>query len=436
MANVGRQGQTLVFTVKGADPAGQTSEIQASVFDKDGNPVDAFDTNWDGLPDANATRFHFDASTLGQKSFTGTVTLPGVYGQTPGIASAKIALSNVQGAQSPSVTVALSEQTVSGAGQACDPAEVTSRCTIGLGCSGTPATCQASVAPSLTQVAYYGGAAPMQLFVGNDPDEDLQTIQVAFLGTDGGPMTIDLGTQTNPDLESSTALNARGAAGQSFVLANYPAADFTTSVPAIAATPVDSLGHQGPTVTAKLSTQPAHIAGQSCDAYGLTGCAQGSFCSPGVVGATNTCGVLVALQQSKCTSAAAPATSGVLAAWGIAQGTSIWDPPSDCVAAFEVGNPESVVALKLTTTVSSLTISTAVPETNFDTILYVLSSCASSTSTETATTSNVLACNDDAPGQGFASTVTLTNVAPGTYYVVVDSAFSTGGQFGLTVTEN
>jgi len=82
------------------------------------------------------------------------------------------------------------------------------------------------------------------------------------------------------------------------------------------------------------------------------------------------------------------------------------------------------VMLKVDHDVSSLTVSTATPETDFDTVLYVLPACASSSS-------QALGCNDDT--QGYSSTVTLTNVPAGTYVVVVDSASSRTGHFGLSV---
>jgi hypothetical protein len=133
----------------------------------------------------------------------------------------------------------------------------------------------------------------------------------------------------------------------------------------------------------------------------------------------------VSLQTSKCSGAAVAVTTGALAAWGAARGTSLWDPPPGCALVSEVGHPESLVTLTLASAVSTLTVSTAMPETNFDTVLYVLPGCPS-------TSSQALGCNDDT--QGYSSTVTLTNVAAGSYTIVVDSATSQAGQFGLSVT--
>jgi hypothetical protein len=421
MANVGRKGETLLFTIQGADPSAQTSEVHVKLFDSSDAPVKAFDTDWDGVADSAETRLHFDQSMLGQKTFTQTITLPGFFAGAPTIASAEIALSDAQGRLSAPATVTLQAQAAAALGGACDVNEVANRCTLGLVCAGSPATCQAGVAPTLTQVAYYGGSNPVEIFAGNDPDEDIASITVNFMDYSGNPVKVDLGDGTPV---STTTLDARSATGKAFVFANYPASGFTSLVPKISAMPTDTFGRSGIAVTATVAAQPVKANGQACDPAGIAGCAQGSACSPGVTGATNTCGAVGTLQTAKCTAAPQAATSGVLAAWGVAQGTSLWDPPSGCTFATEVNRPEALVSLKLTSPVSTLTVSTATPETDFDTVLYVLPSCATNSS-------QALGCNDDT--QGFSSTVTLTNVAAGTYVIVVDSANPQGGHFGLTV---
>jgi hypothetical protein len=77
---------------------------------------------------------------------------------------------------------------------------------------------------------------------------------------------------------------------------------------------------------------------------------------------------------------------------------------------------------------SSLVISTDFPETEFDTVIYVRSSCGNE-DTE-------LGCNDDAADAiSNGSTLVLERVEPGEYYVIVDGQFQgAGGQFKLQVT--
>jgi hypothetical protein len=422
LRNIGRNGQTLQLAVQGNDPAGNTTEAHVQLLDASGNPVTAFDTNWDGIADSSEQLLHFDQSTLGQKNFAQTITLAGLFAASPTIGSAVVAFSDIAGNLAPALTTTLHVQTVAALGAKCDVGEVTDRCAAGLSCSGTLSTCQATVAPTLTQVAYYGGTSPAQFFVGTDPDEDLMNITISFLDASGKSLAVDL--VGDGDLVSQATLDARAAAGTSFTYANNPVSNFALSVPKISAVAVDAMGHSGVPVVASRTTQPTHSNGGICDPYGVIGCETGSACSPGVVTAANTCGAIATLQKTKCTAAETPATSGTLAAWALVQGVSLWDPPVGCAFATEYNRPESLVTLKLTQNVSQLTISTAVPETDFDTVLYVLPNCATSSA-------QALGCNDDA--QGFASTLKLTNVAAGTYTIVVDSATAQGGHFGLVV---
>ena len=421
--NGGRNGAALVFTVQGSDPAGQTTEAQVQLLDASNNPVVAFDTNWDGVADSAQKLLHFDQSTLGQKTFRQTITLPGLYGQFPTIASAVVSLSDMNGKLSAAITTDLLAQGVDDAGGACDPTETADRCPAGLSCSGKPATCQPGTAPTLSAVAYFGGNSPVELFSGADADEDLSSITVNFLDTNAKPMSIDLSGDN--DFASSVVLNvANGQSGKSFFFENDPTARFGTLVTKISAVPADAAGHVGPAVVATLAPQPVRNNGQTCDAQGFTACASGLLCSPGIPGAMNTCGGALKLQSDKCKAAPAKASTGSLAAWGAVSGVSLWDPPAGCAPVTETNRPESLVTLDLPHGATTLTVSTATPETDFDTILYVMPSCASSSA-------QALGCNDDA--QGSASTVTLSNVAAGTYTVVVDSAATQGGHFGLSV---
>jgi hypothetical protein len=421
MRNVGRRGETLAITVKGTDPSAATTEAYVHLESASGAPVVAFDTNWDGVADSADQLVHFDQSTLGETTFTATMTLPGLFATDGSIASASVSLSNVYGSRSAAATATLTIQSVAKLGEACDSAELTSRCDEGLACSGQPATCTTAAAPSLTQVAYYGGASPSEIFVGSAPSEDLASIEVAFEDVAGHAVSVDLGSGS---AVSSFTFDARGAEGQTFSFVSSPAPSFTATVAKITATPYDALGNAGAAVVATLATQPLSPNGQSCDAHGLVGCYQGSACSPGLSGSKNLCAGAASLQSAKCAAAPHTATEGVLAAWGTAQGVSLWDPPAGCAFASEVNRPETLVALTLTKTVGTLTLSTAEPETHFDTVLYVLPTCATSSAA-------ALGCNDDA--DGFASTLTLKNVAAGTYYVVVDSATDDGGEFGLSI---
>ena len=76
---------------------------------------------------------------------------------------------------------------------------------------------------------------------------------------------------------------------------------------------------------------------------------------------------------------------------------------------------------------SSLIITTDFEETQFDTVVYIRSSCGSEGSE--------LGCNDDAPDAiANGSTLFLERVEPGEYFIIVDGQFQgAGGQFRLQV---
>lgn len=76
---------------------------------------------------------------------------------------------------------------------------------------------------------------------------------------------------------------------------------------------------------------------------------------------------------------------------------------------------------------SSLVITTDFPETEFDTVIYLRSSCGNEGSE--------VGCNDDAPGAiANGSTLVIERVEPGEYYVIVDGQFQgAGGAFKLEI---
>jgi hypothetical protein len=80
--------------------------------------------------------------------------------------------------------------------------------------------------------------------------------------------------------------------------------------------------------------------------------------------------------------------------------------------------------LHLPAPVTSLTISTAVELTNFDTVIYLLPGAGD-------TEDSAIDCNDDTAGS--AGAITVQDLAAGDYTIVVDSKSMTGGQFGVQV---
>ena len=76
---------------------------------------------------------------------------------------------------------------------------------------------------------------------------------------------------------------------------------------------------------------------------------------------------------------------------------------------------------------SSLVITTDHPETEFDTVVYLRSSCGS--------VGSELGCNDDtAGGEGHSSTLLFDRIEPGEYYLIIDGHFAgAGGRFAVSI---
>lgn len=424
--NMGRRGNTLRIAVDGADKAKQTTSLVVRLLDTNGSEVVAFDTTWDGVPDSAQKRFRFDASTAGKATFSGVATIPGVFDpDAPSIAKVGVALEDATGAHSQEVIAPVSLQALAQEFDPCDVLKVTSRCAAGLACSGAPATCRAGTAPALTKVAYVGGANPRMLFRGTEPDDDFASLAIEFLDAAGNPKSVDLigdGTMST----GFTILGSTLANEGTFFVENLPIAGFDTKVPKLGSTPADQGSHAGARLVTAVAALPTKTSGQACDIDGFDVCASTLACAPGLASATNKCTAITSLRTAKCGAAALldPA-KGLSRAFGKVEGVSLWDAPAGCVTNDAVGRPESTVKLHLTTAATKLTLTTALPETNFDTSIYLLPSCASAGA-------GALGCNDDV--QGASSTLVLSGVAAGDYVIVVDSVSRRGGDFGLSVT--
>ncbi|MBX3209340.1 MAG: hypothetical protein KF764_30180 [Labilithrix sp.] len=425
--NVGRRGENIVIRIAGADAAMRTSAAHVRFTDAADAPVKALDTDWDGVADAAESTFHFDASTLGSASFEGTITIPSAFSPTSKIKKAFVALENESGTRSTEIAATMTFQALKVDNEPCDPDKIESRCEAGLACSGTPAICQPGSAPALSKVGYFGGASPKMVFRGEEPDEDIASVSVEFLDNANNAKSVLL-TGEGQDATSASFIrvDAEGSAfGTTFFVEAFPASSFVSQVPKIAATAVDRVGRTSSRVITPLATLPVRSLGQVCDADGFDTCAASAVCFPGVRSEKNICKAASTTRTQKCKDGPAldPA-KGVTRAYGTVSGVSLWDAPTGCVPNDATGRPEAAIQLHLAAAAPSLTITTALPETTFDTAIYVIPACASSSA-------GALGCNDDM--KGFASELTLKNVPAGDYTVVVESVQMRGGRFGVAV---
>jgi hypothetical protein len=428
---VGRSGADLQVTVQGEDPTQTAYAAHIRVRDAQGAKIVAFDGNWSGPgpgvfgDKAAERRVLFDPSdTPGQTSFTRTVTLPGILAAFPAIARIDFAVLTAGDKHSIKHFADVNPQPTVSKGKTCDPALLTDRCAAGFGCIGTPPTCATAGAPALALLAYVPGPdGPHMLFQGSDPTGELGAFHVEFLDSVGGPQMIDLG---NANFAVSQELGFGGTwSSGAFFFDNVAPSGFEGTVSRIAATPLGAGTNKGPRTVAAFGKPPLKPAGQACDVRGFVGCATGNACERDPATGTDLC-VPRATAKTRLTSAAPildPSTGPSLAT-GYTRGASLWDPPAACLAASAKGRPEGVVRLHLAADVASLTISTAVEVTNFDTVLYLLPGAGD-------TEDSAIDCNDDSAGS--ASTITLQDLPAGDYTIIVDSKSMVGGQFGVSL---
>jgi len=429
---IGRLSGDLRLEVSGTDLQDDAAGIDIRLVSATGADVVYFDSDFDGLVDAARAFVPFDqaATVAADHSFTAIVTLAGIPAVPGVLASVDVSVVDGAGNASASSTAPVVVPPEVGEGSPCDPLFIENRCGADLGCKGTPTVCAPPEAPVLTRLAYLTPAqpelsGPRLLLEGIDADQDVVVVHLEFMDAEGTPVALDLdgddvGDASTFDLDLS---DTDGTAA--FAAARDMGLFLQDTVQQIAATAEDAGGRVGERLVATLSTAPIRQAGQACSALGFDVCVDGAVCNPGASGAT-ACQAVGALRTTQCREAEVMTLSGPgqVSHVGVVDGPSVWDPPTDCSPNDPTDRPEAVVQLVLEQDVARLTITTNTPQTTFDTVMYVLSTC--STDGDVA-----LRCADDAE-QSVASTIELTGVAAGTYAIIIDSFGPAGGTFGVS----
>lgn len=419
----GRIGNQLFVEVKGKGTLGLFASVELVLLDGSGKEVLAFDSDWDGVPDSGRGRLVPDAKPT-TESFTVTVVLEGAAAFAD-LQDIDVALFDRKDAKTTPTRIAVARATERTEGQSCDPAFIKSHCKQGFSCQGTPAECVAGIAPTVNQGAYQrgSGTGPFMRLRGEDPDEDVMMVRVDFLTASNEPIRLDLTGDDIPDddkLEVLVGVTNRDGA-YTFDVESAPI--FEQQVPRVGLTAIDSRSNKSETKYYSLSTRTIRQVGQTCDLGGFDTCATGSSCIASSVTDSSYCTSLSQAQNLACT--AAPVWNlgtEPLRYTGTISGASLWAPPTDCMNASPFERPEALVKIRLPKAVSVLTLSTDVPETQQDTVIYVQSACS-------ATGTQVLGCSDEF--KGYTSSVTLTNLDAGDYFVLVEFVQGTTGAFGL-----
>jgi hypothetical protein len=419
----GPNGADVVVHAVLEDADADLQDLEVTALDAAQQEVLAFDANGDGeLDQAQATL------GLGTRAGGGPLTwwlhnLRAIEGVT----HVKLRVTDRTGLAAETERILVSSQAVRTLGTSCDAEFVLDRCEAGSFCRGTPTTCQPPVAPAFTRVSYLrSGDATLLLMQGTDLDQDATNIHLEWLGQDGAAVSVDQDGDGTEDGDSFD-LAVGPMRTPTFFLAAASAPGFGEAVASVRATPSDAGGRSGEPITAALGNPVVRNAGQTCDPLGFDVCAASLVCSPGQEGVANTCRQAASLRAGQCSSAPTLSSSdnGVRSVAGMADGASVWDPPPDCATNNPTGRPEYVARLHVAQAVTSLTLSSDHPSTDFDTIVYLLRECA-----DTGTAA--LACNDDVLDSA-RSSLTLEGLAAGDYLVVVDSFGTAGGYVELSL---
>jgi hypothetical protein len=419
----GSRGDQLFVDVEGKATLGSFASVELGLGDAAGTPLLFFDNDWDYVLDSSSGRV-VPTKMPTAVTFTTEVLLNGVR-KLNGLSELQVALVDRNGLRTEPVGVTIQQQPIVELGGACDPKFVTNRCREGLSCSGTPTVCVDGTAPTITQASFQRSPdGPFILADGLDPDEDVILVRIDFFTTANAPILLDLDGDDAPEADhlevGSGITNQNG--GYQFVVQS--GLNFDVLVPRLGLTAIDSKGNESATQRVSISNRTTRTSGQSCDLAGFVECASGTTCLPSSSGNGAYCTTYGQAQQTRCSSAPTwDLSKDPPKVTGFVSGSSVWEPPVGCMSAIANNRPEFVVKLHLASATSKLVLSTAEPETQFDTGIVVLPSC-------TASMDTALGCNDDAIG--YSSSLTLTGLAAGDYFVIIESSQPGGGGFGLS----
>jgi hypothetical protein len=416
------------LSISGKQTGHTLASVAVTALDGNGSALIWFDTDQNSILDSS-TGYLVPQVLPNDATFSFDILVPNSAALAKWTQT-KIALFDRTDSVSNELSVAVEQQPVRTTGQACDPAAKVDRCAENLECDTSSNTCVSHLGPSLTKVAYVSTSNGFGIIAeGVDSADDVIEMDIGFFDAAGTPVLVNLNNDTTQPLMVASFAETWGITADDGVFAFQinPAETFTETVKQVSLTPVDIGNHKGAPMTASLLPIPSVGSGASCDIWGLNYCSGKAACMPGTPGAANTCQPLGAAQATACANAPVldPSSKNHVVT-GYISGPSLWEPPTTCVSDNGLHHPESVIMLNVPAKFPSLTLSTDRRETQVDTVLYVTSVCSPSAT-------QFLGCNDDAAPGNPTSTLTLSNVTAGTYYVIVDSMLDGGGPFGLTI---
>lgn len=441
----GRTGADLRIDFSASDTDKDIRNVVVEVFKADGTQIGAKQEVPLGAP---------IAGTSGES----WALFEGLLDQQDAFDKAKVSLVDGRGVASEVLDVTVTKQPIVSEGASCDATFAANRCAPGFGCKGAAAAtkCTAGEPPTLAAVGYFrdelGGRVVLK---GTDPDGDVASFTITFLGANDMPLLVDLDGEVSDTIPpTSTFTKEVTASGSVDFYYRFTLADsFSPDVAKVSVTVSDSraTNNVSNVKTAAREATPIKTTGATCDPNpaGFDYC-KGTPQAPLVcatTGAASKCTAVKTARMNACNAALLldPA-SGKSSVTGKIS-ASLWDAPAGCSGGTEVtSRPDSLVQLVLKEAATKVTLTTDFPYTTFDTVLYALTACDAVPTVfdPRVQDSTDLWCTDDqaevaGEPKNTHGILELMNLAAGSYFIVVDSASipedtQAGALFQLNVT--
>lgn len=426
---VGRYGHDVRIDVAATSGGKDVVAIKLRVFNAEGGAV-ALDADGDGTAEGSEVRLSL-ASPIEEGGTSGEsyALIPGLLRSDAALGQAEVTVLDAEGAESETLVVSFEAQPLLPSGEPCDRSYADNRCEGSLGCKGADgeAVCSDPEAPTIERVGYFDDGLGGRLLVSvTDPDDDIASFTVFFRDAENKPVNIDTDGDQVPDSDSfSYDAEYSGREGSFFARVDYPA-EITAAAEYVAVIVTDASDLTSEPSVVKKAAATLVANGRACDTRTFNRCADASVCVPGDTAPNGVCMTKTDARDEACAAAQVldPA-QGVTSVVGTIGGPSLWDATSGCRD--NKGRSEAIVKLTLSEAASRLVLSTANGTTNFDTVLYLLDGCGG--------TPKDSWCSDGGSTTSWGDTLTLTNVAAGEYFVVVDSfnVWTSAPAFELTV---
>jgi hypothetical protein len=390
---------TWRVVISGTDPNQDVVNFDAEFLDAANNVLTDMGTS--------VFTLDFDTPVFGQATFRGVIDHL-LLNFAPPAAAIRVALRDSAGNMSAKVTQALVAMPTQSVGHACDTTGVLDMCTSGSVCKpaasgSTTGTCTPGTAPVITTAtAEYGSAASLfqkVFFKGTDAEGDVKTLLARYVFTDGGLLRNSDGSVRVDEQPFTYVQGSTSFQGYSAIMG---ATAVTPPVAGLRVTLQDATGRESNSSDVEFFSFPERTPGQACDIRRFD-----DICSRAAPACSGTCQTAAAVTAQAC-GAAPSLTLGVPVTSTLGFGPNRWVPPC---ASLSDGS-EAVYKFTLGAA-SDVTFSTDFPETTIDSIVYISSSCAP--------TLNVMACFDSTSTLDPSTNAVIKNLAPGTYYVFVDS---------------